>query len=362
MCSVLVGGLDVHKESVVAFLFSPDTGEFFEDEVPNDQVHVLRAVKRWRRKGELRLCYEAGGCGFVLKRWLDAVGVSCEVIAPAFIPKGAGERIKTDRRDARRLAQLHHAGMLHIVRAPTAEEEAVRSLVRHRAGLTQDSTRCKNRILKHLRLLGIRYTLGKKTWTRMHRSWLESLTLEPIPAMVLRGHLRQLAVVEEVRAEVDRQLEVVAETAPYRDKVRWLRCLRGVGLYTAMVLITEIGDARRFGNAKELMSYLGLVPKEHNSAKARHSGGITKVGNTRGRYILTEAAWRQTTKPVESVALRNYRESQPAWVAEIGRKADKRLYHKYWGIASRKDSCTAAIATAREMTGFVWDILTREAA
>jgi transposase len=185
---VLFGGLDVHRDSIAAHLLCPGTGEFFEDQLPNDRHHVIKAVSRWRKRGELRLCYEASSAGFVVKRWMDEMGVSCEVIAPAFVPKGSGDQIKTDRRDARRLAHYYSAGMLRAVRVPTREEETVRGLVRHRDDLTRDMTRCKNRVLKFLGLLGQRYR-GGSNWTQKHRRWLNKLELEPDQALVLRGHL-----------------------------------------------------------------------------------------------------------------------------------------------------------------------------
>jgi len=361
MSIVFYGGLDVHQKSIAAFLFSPGTGESMEEEIPNDRVRFLHAVSRWRKRGELHLCYEASSAGFVIKRWLDEVGVDCEVVAPGFIPKGSGDRIKTDRRDARRLAQLYQSGMLRAVRVPDSAEETVRSLVRHRDDLTRDMTRTKNRILKFLGLRGLRYTDGHN-WTEQHRKWLHHLNLEPLQAVVLQSHLSSLDQLETQRAQIDQRIAEVAQTPAYHDKVQRLMCLRGIALYSAMVLVTEIGDVHRFRGAPELMSYLGLVPREHSSGDSRHSGRITKVGNTRGRWVLSEAAWNQTRNPGTSDRLRKQRRSQPAAVAAISRKAEQRLHHKFWKIAVRKDRNTAATAVAREMAGFVWALLTLEVA
>ncbi len=359
MSIVYYGGLDVHQKTLVAFFFSPETGECWEEVVPNDRGHLLRAVNRWRQRGELRLCYEASSAGFVLKRWLDEMGVACEVVAPGFVPKSPGERIKTDRRDARRLAQGYQAGMLRPVRVPDQEEEAVRALVRHRDDLTRDMTRTKNRILKFLALQGVQYPEGRH-WTAKHRQWLRGLSLEPVQAVVLRSHLSTLEQLEAQREVIDQQIAEVAETPAYRDKVQRLMCLRGIGLYSAMVLVTEIGDPHRFRGAPELMSYLGLVPQEHSSGDRRRTGRITKVGNSRGRWVLSEAAWNQTRPPGTSARLRKQRRSQPPEVAAISRKAEQRLHHKFWKIATRKDRNTAATAVAREMAGFVWALLTWE--
>jgi transposase len=361
MSIVFYGGLDVHQESIVSFLFSPQTGESMEEETPNERVQFMRAVGRWRKRGELRLCYEASSAGFVIKRWLDEAGVDCEVVAPGFIPKGSGDRIKTDRRDARKLAQLYQSGMLRTVRVPDHEEEVVRSLVRHRDDLTRDMTRTKNRILKFLSLRGLRYTEGRN-WTEGHRKWLRQLNLEPLEEVVLQSHLSSLEQLEDQRARIDERIAEVAKAPAYHDKVQRLMCLRGIALYSAMVLVTEIGDVHRFRGAPELMSYLGLVPQEHSSGEHRHSGKITKVGNSRGRWVLSEAAWNQTNKPGRSDRLRKQRRSQSAEVVAISKKAEQRLNRKFWKIAVRKDRNTAAIAVAREMAGFVWALLTLEMA
>ncbi|MGB9594510.1 MAG: IS110 family transposase [Anaerolineae bacterium] len=218
MSIVYYGGLDVHQKTIVAFFFCPETGDCWEEEVPNDRIHLLRAVSRWRRRGELRVCYEASGAGFVLKRWLDEVDVPCDVVASAFIPRGPGDRVKTDRRDARKLAQLYAAGLLRTVRVPSEEEETVRALVRHRDDLTRDMTRMKNRILKFLGLQGLRYTEGKN-WTKRHRQWLHDLRLEPLQRIVLQDHLANLEGLERQRAEVDRKIAEIAEMPPYREPV-----------------------------------------------------------------------------------------------------------------------------------------------
>ena len=355
MTSVIYGGLDVHKETIVAYLFNRETGEVVQQKVPNDRRRLLRAVHRWREMGELHLCYEASGAGYVIKRWLDAEGIACEVIAPSKTPRAPGERVKTDRRDARKLAQLHAAGMLTRVRTPSVEEEGVRALVRLRDEVTRDMTRVKNRTLKHLSRLGIPYREGKN-WTQRHRRWLMRLSLEPGETLILRTHLDTLNHLEMQREEIDREIEIIAETEPYRDGVQRLMCLRGIGLYSAMVLLTEIGDVRRFGGAPQLMSYFGLIPSEGSSGEHRRLGAITKTGNRRARWILGQAAWHQTHRP-GSERLRKHWKTQPLELVAIGRKAEKRLHHKFWKIAVRKDRRIAATAVAREMAGFVWAIL-----
>jgi transposase len=355
MSSVVYGGLDVHKETIVAYLLNRETGEVVEQTVHNDRTRLVRAVRRWQEMGDLRLCYEASSAGYVVKRWLDSEGVACEVIAPSKTMRASGERVKTDRRDAQKLARLYAAGLLTTVRTPTEEEECVRAVVRLRGEVTCDITRLKNRIVKHLSRLGIRYGDGKN-WTQKHRRWLMRLSLEPGEALILRMHLDTLGHLEVQHDEIAREIEELAETAPYRDGVQRLLCLRGIGVYSAMVLLTEIGDIQRFAGAPQLMSYLGLVPSERSSGERRRVGSITKTGNGRARWVLGQAAWNQTHRP-GSERLRKHWKSQPLELVAIGRKAEKRLHHKFWKIAMRKDRRTAATAVAREMAGFVWAIL-----
>ncbi len=362
MCSIVYGGLDVHQKSITVHLICSDTGEIHTEEVPNEQARFLRAVNRWSKLGELRLCYEASGAGFVIKRWLDAVGVHCDVIAPSLIPKAPGDHIKTDKRDARRLANMYRAGELHAVRVPTHEEETVRAIVRLRQDITQDMTRTKNRILKYLATLGLRYSEGKNNWTRQHRAWLSSLSLKPLQRLILNSHLDELDALVSRREGIDRQIVAIAETEPYKQMVQRLISLRGVGVYSAMVLVTEIGDAKRFAKAPQLMSYFGLVPKELSSGGRRRTGAITKAGSSRVRWILTEAAWNQAAKPGGCERLRKQWQTQPAAVVTIARKAEKRLHEKFWKMLARKDRKTAVTAVAREMTGFIWALLTMEAA
>jgi transposase len=361
MSSIIYGGLDVHKESITACLIDSSTGEIFTDQVVNDRAKVLKAVEGWNKLGELHLCYEAGGCGYVLHRWLAGVGVQCDVIAPSLIPKASGDKIKTDRRDARQLARFYAAGMLHNVRVPDEEQEAVRALVRQREELTGDIVRQKNRIIKYLRTLGQIYS-GGANWTKKHRQWLKGVEIAKLPREILDNHLRQLASIEDLRSDVSERIEEIAQTEPYRGMVEKLKCLRGVRTLTAMVLVTEIGDIRRFGKAGELMSYFGLVSREYSSGGKRKTGPITKCGSGRVRRVMIEAAWHQRRKETVSERLKKQWSSQAGEVVEIARKAQKRLHRKYMKVAETHDNRVAAVAVAREMTGFVWAILGAEAA
>ena len=359
MSSIVFGGLDVHKESISVCLINRDTGELLEEMVPNEHGRLLRATRRWQKMGELQLCYEASGAGYVIKRWMDEAGIACEVIAPSMIPKAPGDHVKTDRRDARNLAVLYAAGVLKLVRTPSQEEETDRAVVRLRDEVTRDCTRIKNRIVKHLSRLGIRYDDGTN-WTMKHRRWLGQLTLAAAERTILDMHLDTLNHLELQRKELDDKIVEISEKPLYRERAQRLMCLRGIQLYSAMVLLTEIGDIARFPTAPQLMSYFGLVPSENSSGNSRHLGGITKTGNSRGRWILGQAAWNQTRAP-GSERLRKQWRTQPLAVVAIGRKAEKRLHDRFWRLSMRKERAVAATAVARELAGFVWAILSEPA-
>jgi len=215
--------MDVHKESITVYLICPETGEVLSDQVPNERERLLRAARRWSKLGELRLCCEASGAGFVIKRWLDAAGIHCEMIAPR---------------------------------------------------------------------------------------------------VIVDTHLEELDALASRREGIDRRIAEIAQTEPYRQKVQRLMSLRGIGLYSAMVLLTEIGDVHRFGKAPHLMSYFGLVPREDSTGDSRRRGKITKAGSSRARWILTEAAWNQSSKPGNCQRLKKHRQDQPAAVVAIGKKAE----------------------------------------
>jgi transposase len=277
------------------------------------------------------------------------------VIAPSSIRRVAGKRVKTDRRDARELAQQYAGGMLSIVRTPEREEEQARAVVRLHSELTRDMTRTKNRIIKHLARLGIRYE-GGGNWTREHRRWLGRLSLEMGEALILRSHLNTLDHLQTELAMVDERIATLAQEAPYASGVARLTSLRGIGVFSAMVLLTEIGDIQRFDSAPRLMSYFGLVPAECSSGSTRRQGGITKKGSSSARWILAQAAWNQT-RPLGGQRLRQHWQTQPPEVVAIARQAATRLRHKFWKLAMRKDRTVAATAVARELAGFVWAIL-----
>lgn len=362
MSSIVHAALDVHDESIVAELINPGTGEFISEQLPNDRQRLLRAAQRWSKLGRLRVCYEAGCAGYVVQRWLTQAGYHCDVIAPSLVPKAPGDHVKTDKRDAHKLVMLYAAGLLRAVHVPTPEDEMVRALVRLRQDVTKDMTRVRNRVTRYLGTLGHHYTARKATWTQKHRAWIRGLPLESIQALVVQTHLEQLDALMDQRRIMDAKIEEIASSERYRENVNRLMCLRGIKLQSAMALLMEVIDAHRFGAAPQLMSFWGMVPKEHSSGDSRHQGGITKAGSSRARAILGEAAWNQTRKPGQNKRLREHWKTQPEAVVRIAKKAEKRLHDKFWKIAVRKERKIAATAVARELAGFVWAILTVEVA
>ena len=305
-------GIDAHKVELHVALLAPDASAPVTWKVQNE----ARAVERLRRKlekagaGPVACCYEAGPCGYALQRQLERRRVQCQVIAPALVPRKPGERIKTDRRDARKLAELHRAGLLTEVRPPTPAEAAVRDLCRARDDARADPQRCRHRLGKLLLRRGLHHP--GRAWTQAHRRWVNGLTWpHPADRVVVDDYLLAIDHLEARLMELDAQLATVATTDPYREPVGWLRCFRGIDTLTAMLLLAELHDVQRFPTARALMAYLGLVPGEHSSGERHRRGPITKTGNTLARRLVVEAAWHYRHRPGVSRTLAQRRSGQP---------------------------------------------------
>jgi transposase len=223
--------------------------------------------------------------------------VSCQVIAPALVPRKPGERVKTNRRDARKLAELLRAGLLTAVRPPTPEDEAVRDLCRARDDAREDLQRCRHRLVKLLLRRGLHFS-GRKNWTRAHRQWIDSLVwAQPAERVVVEDYLLAMDHVEARLIELDARLTEIAQAEPYREPVAWLRCFRGIDTLTAMLILAELHDFRRFQSPRALMAYLGLVPGEDSSGEKTRRGRITRTGNALVRRVLVETAWHYQHRP-----------------------------------------------------------------
>ena len=354
-------GLDAHKKAINVAMRKAGQREIVEWTVTNEPRAVRRLARKLVREtegGEVRCCYEAGPCGYALQRELEAAASSlvCEVVAPSLIPSKPGERVKTDRRDARKLCELLEAGLLTEVYAPTQEAEAVRDLSRSREDLKEDLHRAQHRLGKWLLRHNVRYTAGKKAWTLRHRDWLRSLQFDnPVDQAVFDDYLLGVTQIEERIKTMDAKLEQVARQQDLREPIGWLRCFRGIDTVTAVGVQAELFDFRRFESPGKLAGYLGITPSEHSSGGKAKRGGITKTGNGHVRRLLVEAAHHYRHRPSSGVKLRKRREGQPGAVIAIADKAQHRLHRRYHRLLARGVPYNkAVVAVARELAGFLW--------
>ncbi len=354
-------GLDVHKRSIVVAVRRPGDPEVHEERLPNERQAVTRWARRWKkRSGDQLICaYEAGACGYALKRQLEKLGVRCQVVAPSLVPRKPGERIKTDRRDARKLAEYLQGGHLTEVCAPTPAQEAARDLCRAREDAQQDRMRSRHRLSKFLLRRGRCYTAGRKHWTGAHRAWLQKLEFDdPVEESVFDEYRLAVAQLDARIEALDRRIEAVAQEPPYRAAVGALRCFRGIDTRTAFGLVTELHSIDHFDRPRGLMAFVGLVPSEASSGDRQRRGAITKAGNGHARKLLIEAAWHSRHKPAIPAALQKRRVGQPPEVIAMADVAMQRLHRRYWRLVQRgKPTTIAATAVARELTGFVWAAL-----
>jgi transposase len=271
MQSTTIIAFDQHAATTVAALLVPGQRTPALHSLTSDSSTIIRFVTRVvRENGAVRCCYEAGPCGFELQRALAAAGIPCEIIAPALIPRRAGDRIKTDRRDAAQLAILSRAGALTAIHVPTDQEEAVRDLLRCREDIRADLLRARHRLGKFLLRHGRRFTATKQAWSKRHDTWLRAQTW-PLPALT-QTHEAYLRAVDEAVARlrtVDAQLQTLVTLEPLHGRVQRLRCFRGMDDLTALTIAAELSDARRFPMARGLMAYVGLIPSEHSSGTKR---------------------------------------------------------------------------------------------
>jgi transposase len=356
-------GMDVHQRETVCFAVNTSTGETAGPvAVSSEAVGVKRVLGRIAESlggGQVRAYYEAGPSGYVLYRALAQEGwVDCRVIAPAFVPRIPGERVKTDRRDAKKLAMFGAQGMLREVTVPSVEREAARDVLRLREQVVEEGRRLKLRIGAFLRRWGIKYELGKTRWTKRYRQWLAGLKLDPEDGQfALDELLADLAYAEARLAAREERLKRIAGREEYRKLVEALMAVRGVGWVTAVSVALEVGDLARFASARQFMSYVGLTCSEPSSGDRRRRGRITKMGNGLLRRMFVEAAWRIKKAPGVEAQLRECRGQVSAAVVAIAEKADKRLRDKYWRLVGRdKATQVAAVAVARELAGVLWAV------
>jgi transposase len=349
--------MDVHQDSVMVAVLLGSAKECEEiRELPHDLSKIRKLFAKLSKRGTVQACYEASGCGYVLHRALTKWGVACEVIAPSLIPVRSGDRRKTDKRDAAKLARLYRAGELVAIRIPDEAEEQVRSLVRCRETLTREILKSRHYVLKLLLSRGYVYRAGTN-WTKAHWAWLRKVALEGADAITLRTYLELLEYKLIQRDSLHSEIEEIAFSDVYRERVGRLRCMRGIDTLTAMILICEIGDVRRFASPRQLMGYLGLTVSEVSSGGVERRGGITKTGNARARRALVESAWHYRYPPRSSLVLRRRQKGQSTAIVAHAWRAQKRLHKKFEALTYRMDRRKAVVAVAREMVGFVWALL-----
>jgi len=354
--------LDDSKNSIVAGILRPQATEPELRQIANEPKHLRRFFARLQREGPLASCYEAGPSGYDLYRQLTALGVPCQVMAPALTPRKPGERIKTNRRDAAKLVRLFRAGELTPIRVPDEAQEAVRDLLRCREDLQEDLLRWRHRLLKFLARHGRVYREGRN-WTQRHWTWLRSQRLaDPVLARTFQEYLFTVEQLLARRAELEREIEAIAQQEPYREPVGWLRCFRGFDTLGALTVLVEIGDFQRFQSPRKLMAYLGLVPSEASTGDRERRGSITKAGNTHARRVLVEASWHYRHPPRIGPALARRSQGQPTAVLAQAWKAQQRLHRRYRHLVGHgKRPPVAVVAIARELVGFLWAALTPRA-
>jgi transposase len=360
--SIIYLGMDVHKESVtIAVLPAAAKAATRVDRLPNDLAKLKRYLDRLAREGELRVCYEASGAGYVLHRALQAWGYACDVIAPSLIPQRPGVQRKHDKRDASELARLYRAGELTAVRIPSEAEERVRDVVRCRETFQREILKSRHYILKFLARRGLVFRDGTN-WCTPHLRWLQHLTTEQSPLaaadrLVFREYHALLEYKLQRRDELDREIARLAELPTLAPMVQRLQCFRGIALQGAMVLATEIVDWRRFERPTQLAAYLGLVSREDSSGDRERKGSITKAGNSHCRHVLVQAAWSYHHRPAISADLRRRQTGHPPAVIAHAWKAQHRLHQRYNHLAYRKQPQIAVVAVARELVGFLWAVM-----
>jgi transposase len=358
-------GIDAHKRELHVAMLMGTAATPVTWMVENEPKAIARLHRKLERDapGPVRVCYEAGPCGYALQRQLTGGAVACVVIAPALMPRKPGDRIKTDTRDARKLAELWRAGLLTEVRPPTPAEEAVRDLCRARDDAREDLLRARHRLGKLLLRRGLHFP-GRKNWTKAHWQWIDTIVwTHGAERQVVEDYRLAIDHVEARLLELDASLGEIAQTDPYREPVGWLRCFRGIDTLTAMVILAELHDFRRFGDPRALMAYLGLVPGEDSSGDRHRRGRITKTGNTFVRRVLIETSWHYRHRPGVGPGLAARRQGQPLRVIAIADKAQQRLCRRFRRLTAKdKPAGKVVVAVARELAGFIWAALQSPAA
>ena len=360
MSNIKFIGMDVHKKTITVAI--ADEGRNGQVRIYGTLANDLNALDKFCRKvvstaSQLHFVYEAGPCGYGIYRHLTRKGFDCKVIAPSMIPRKSGDRIKTDRRDARMLARLHRAGELTAVYVPDDQDEAMRDLSRAREDAVIAARKAKQRLKAFLLRNGVTYS-GKSQWSKAYFNWLADIGMpHPAQQVALQEYIN---AVHETLGRVDRLTEQIRQMVPdwrLSPIVSALQSARGISLIAAATLVTEIGDLSRFDKPAQLMAYLGLVPSEYSTGDAIKRGGITKTGNGHARKVLVEAAWAYRMQPRVSRILLKRQQGLPDQVCRIAWKAQLRLCARFRRLAAKgKNNQVVVTAIARELSAFLWAI------
>lgn len=352
-------GLDVHKATIAAAIAADDGRPPTALGVIANEPAAVRKLFSGVQHGfsEIHVAYEAGPTGYGVQRQLAQLGIDCRVVAPSQIPKRAGDRVKTDRRDALKLARLLRSGDLDAVWVPDEAHEALRNLVRARADAHADLLRDRHRLNNFLMTRGLHGPQGARMASQRYQRWLETLAFAHRAEQITFDEYRAAIRGSQQReARVESGLYACAEESAHADLIRALQVLRGVGPLTAITIVTEVGDFRRFATARHLMAYIGLIPSEHSSGPAQRRGHITKAGNHLLRHVLIESAHHARRPPQVSPELRRRQQGLPTPLLEISWRAQQRLHFRYRQLGARVGRAKAVVAVARELAGFIWAV------
>lgn len=358
-------GLDVHADTIAAAVAEPDGEVRPLGIIPNRLESIRKLVAKLGPANQLKACYEAGPTGYTLYWQLSSLGVPCQVIAPSLVPVKAGDRVKTDRRDAAKLARSYRAGDLTPVWVPDAAHEALRDLVRAREDAKQDQLRARHRLGKFLLRHGQCPSEDvKKTWTQKYMTWIQEKVHFDQPALeaTLLDYVHEVDHEAERIERLEKSIDVAIEKAPaeIRSVIEALQALRGVAKITAVSVVAEVGTLSRFEKPRQLMGYSGLVSSEFSSGNRIQRGHITKTGNAHLRRVIMEAAWAYQRRPWVGGALLKRQQGLEQEVKDLAWKAQWRLHHRYSKLAARgKNKNQIVTAVGRELLGFIWAIAVR---
>jgi len=354
-------GLDVHAETIAVAVAETDGEVRSLGVIPNRAESVGRLIRKLGKPEQLRVCYEAGPTGYVLYWQLTQLGVKCEVVAPTLVPVKAGDRVKTDRRDAQKLARSYRAGDLTAVWVPDAAHEALRDLVRARWAAKRDQLRARHRLSKFLLRHGRRAPEGVNAWTDKHLQWIKSQVrfAQRAQEITLGDYLHEVDHVAERIGRLERSIDAAIETLPVKMRavIEALQSLRGIAQLSAVSILAEVGELSRFEHPRQLMGYSGTVSREHSSGERIRRGAISKAGNAHLRRIVVEAAWAYRYRPAIGKTLAARQRCSSAEVSALAWKAQQRLHQRYMRLMGRGKSKQQTItAVGRELLGFIWAI------